>query len=79
MPISFLEIIELPDGRLALRNAENNALLVTLDFTESAKEILQGQHAEVAKAMFDAGIHAACLIHDDLMAKEYSNEEKIIH
>jgi hypothetical protein len=52
MPTSFLEIVELPDGRIELRRAEDEGSLVTLDFSEDAKAFLQGQHVEVAKAMF---------------------------
>ena len=43
MPTSFLEIVELPDGRIELRRAEDEGSLVTLDFSEDAKVFLQGQ------------------------------------
>ena len=33
MPTSFLEIVELPDGRIVLRRAEDEEVLVTLDFS----------------------------------------------
>ncbi len=59
MPASFLEIVELPDGRIVLRRAEDEEVLVTLDFSDPAKEFLQGQHVEVAKAMFDIGVQMA--------------------
>src|SRR5690606_24953222 len=52
MPTSFLEIVELPDGSIVLRRAEDEGVLVTLDFSEDAKVFLQGQHVEIAKAMF---------------------------
>lgn len=55
MPTSFLEIVELPDGRIELRRAEDEGSLVTLDFSEDAKVFLQGQHVEVAKAMLSVG------------------------
>ena len=42
MPTSFLEIVELPDGRIELRRAEDEGSLVTLDFSEDAKTFLQG-------------------------------------
>lgn len=38
----FLEIVELPDGRIELRRAEDEGSLVTLDFSEDAKVFLQG-------------------------------------
>lgn len=59
MPTSFLEIVELPDGRIELRRAEDEGSLVTLDFSADAKEFLQGQHVEIAKAMLSVGVQMA--------------------
>ncbi len=60
MPTSFLEIVELPDGRIALRRAEDEESLVVLDiFSADAKAFLQGQHVEVAKAMLNVGVQMA--------------------
>jgi len=59
MPTSFLEIVELPDGRIALRRAEDEETLVTLDFSADAKSFLQGHHVEVAKAMLNVGVQMA--------------------
>ena len=39
MPTSFLEIVELPDGRIELRRAEDEGSLVILDFSEDAKSV----------------------------------------
>ena len=59
MPTSYLEIVELPDGRIALRRAEDEETLVLLDFSADAKAFLQGQHIEVAKAMLNVGVQMA--------------------
>ncbi|MGV8844026.1 MAG: hypothetical protein ACOH2I_12545 [Pseudomonas sp.] len=59
MPISFLEIVELPDGRIALRRSEEDAALVILDFSAEAKEFLQGHHVDVAKTMLNVGVQMA--------------------
>lgn len=59
MPTSFLEIVELPDGSIVLRRAEDEEVLVTLDFSNDAKLFLQGQHVEIAKAMFSVGVQMA--------------------
>ncbi|WP_375738430.1 hypothetical protein [Pseudomonas boanensis] len=59
MPTSFLEIVELPDGRIILRRAEDEEALVTLDFSSDAKAFLQGHHLEVAKAMLNVGVQMA--------------------
>lgn len=59
MPTSFLEIVELPDGRIALRRGDDEQTLVTLEFSEDAKAFLQGQHVELAKAMLNMGVQIA--------------------
>ncbi|WP_152224572.1 hypothetical protein [Pseudomonas sp. SCB32] len=59
MPTSFLEIVELPDGRIVLRRADDEESLVTLEFSANAKGFLQGQHIEIAKAMFNVGVQMA--------------------
>lgn len=59
MPTAFLEIIELPDGRIALRRAEDKEPLVTLEFSVDARAFLQGQQVEVAKAMLNVGVQMA--------------------
>ncbi|SDH44190.1 hypothetical protein [Pseudomonas panipatensis] len=59
MPTSFLEIVELPDGRIVLRRADDEEALVTLEFSSDAKGFLQGQHIEIAKAMFNVGVQMA--------------------
>ena len=72
MSTSFLEIVELPDGRIALRRAEDEEALVTLDFSADAKAFLQGQHIEVAKAMFNLGVEMAGSMVDGDFAKRGS-------
>ncbi len=42
-----------------MRRAEDEEVLVTLDFSDQAKQFLQGQHIEVAKAMFNTGVLVA--------------------
>lgn len=59
MSTTFLEIIELPDGRIALRRAEDEHTLVELNFSDDAKDLMQGQHIEVAKAMLSVGVQMA--------------------
>ncbi|MCY1188388.1 hypothetical protein D3C76_931120 [compost metagenome] len=59
MPTSFLEIVELPDGRIVLRRADDEEALVTLEFSADAKSFLHGQHIEIAKAMFNIGVQLA--------------------
>ncbi|MDD7805781.1 MAG: hypothetical protein PUP46_09545 [Endozoicomonas sp. (ex Botrylloides leachii)] len=58
MTASFLEIVELPNGEIVLRRGdEEGEPLLTLYFSEEAKSYLQGNHLDIAKIMFDAGLH----------------------
>ena len=78
MPTSFLEIVELPDGRIVLRRAEDEEVLVTLDFSEDAKVFLQGQHIEVAKAMFNVGVQMAGRMSEGDYERE-EDEPRVLH
>src|ERR1700712_4991821 len=77
MPTSFLEIVELPDGRIELRRAEDEGSLVTLNFSEDAKAFLQGQHVEVAKAMLSVGVQMA----GKMVEGDFSTDEgpRVLH
>ena len=60
MPSSFLEIIELADGTVALRRPdEEGKPLLVIEFYEEAREFLQGNYVEVAKVMIGAGMQVA--------------------
>ena len=60
MPSPFLEIIELADGTVALRRPdEEGKPLLTIEFSEEARDFLQGNYVEVAKAMIGAGMQVA--------------------
>ena len=59
MPTAFLEIVELPDGRIVLRRGDDQESLVTLEFSADARAFLQGQQVEVAKAMLNVGVQMA--------------------
>lgn len=59
MPTAFLEIVELSDGRIILRRAEDGGALITLEFSADAKAFMQGQHLEIAKTMLTMGIELA--------------------
>lgn len=79
MPTSFLEIVELPDGRIALRRGDDEEVLVTLEFSEDAKVFLQGLHVEVAKAMFNLGVEMAGSLVDGDFEQEFGDEPRILH
>lgn len=79
MPTSFLEIVELPDGRIVLRRGDDEEALVTLEFSEDAKAFLQGQHIEVAKAMFNLGVQMAGSMADGDYEQDYNDESRVLH
>ena len=77
MPTAFLEIVELPDGRIALRRADDEEALVVLDFSEDAKAFLHGQHVEVAKAMLNVGVQMAGRMAEGDFDQE--DEPRVLH
>ncbi|MDG9924001.1 MULTISPECIES: hypothetical protein [unclassified Pseudomonas] len=77
MPTSFLEIVELPDGRIILRRAEDEEVLVTLDFSADAKAFLQGHHVEVAKAMLNVGVQMAGRLAEG--ESEQDEQPRVLH
>ena len=79
MSTSFLEIVELPDGRIVLRRGDDEEALVTLEFSEDAKVFLQGLHIEVAKAMFNLGVQMAGSMADGDYEQDYSGESRVLH
>lgn len=79
MPTSFLEIVELPDGRIVLRRGDDEEALVTLEFSEDAKAFLQGQHIEVAKAMFNLGVQMAGSMADGDYEQDYNEASRVLH
>ncbi len=55
----FFEIIELSNGDIGLRKADDESaeMIVTIQFSPDAKEGLKNHYVEVAHAMIEAGIH----------------------
>lgn len=79
MSTSFLEIVELSDGRIVLRRGDDEEALVTLEFSEEAKAFLQGQHIEVAKAMFNVGVEVAGSMVDGDYEAEFEEQARVLH
>lgn len=65
MSKAFMEIVELPDGRIVLRRSEEENPLVILSFSGEAREFLQERYIDVARAMFHAGLEAAGHLAED--------------
>lgn len=65
MPTSFLEIIELGDGEIVLQRTDDESEpLVRIRFSDEARLHMMDNGLEVAKAMIQAGIHAAAAIQE---------------
>ena len=54
----FFEIVELSNGDIGLRRAdeESDEMIVRIQFSAEAKEGLKNNHIEVAHAMIEAGV-----------------------
>ena len=65
MPSSVLEIIELSNGDIVLKRADDEGELVTIRFSDEARAFIDDGAIDVAKAMIQAGIEAASAIADE--------------
>jgi len=75
MSTATFEIVELNDGRIALRHIEADEILVALSFSGKTINFLRGQHREVARAMIDTGVHMAA----KMLGNQPDNDENIPH
>lgn len=80
MPSPFLEIVELANGKVALRRSdEEGEPLVVIEFSRDAREYLQESYIEVAKAMISAGMQAAGQMMDEDDDGEAIPERRVLH
>ncbi|WP_341705976.1 hypothetical protein [Halopseudomonas sp.] len=81
MPSPFLEIVELANGKVALRRSdEEGEPLVVIEFSRDAREYLQESYIEVAKAMISAGMQAAGqMMDEDDGDDEVIPESRVLH
>ena len=72
----FFEIVELSNGDIGLRRAdeESEEMIVRIQFSAQAKEGLKNHHIEVAHAMIEAGVSKVSelsgidVAHEDILA-----------
>ncbi|BDX20463.1 MULTISPECIES: hypothetical protein [Halopseudomonas] len=80
MPSPFLEIVELANGKVALRRSdEEGEPLVVIEFSRDAREYLQESYIEVAKAMISAGMQAAGQMMDEDDDGDAIPESRVLH
>jgi hypothetical protein len=75
MSTAFLEIVELSDGRIVLRRADDEEALVTLEFSSDARAFLNEQHVEVAKTMLSVGLQMA----GRMAEGDFQDAERVLH
>jgi len=80
MPSPFHEIVELANGKVALRRSdEEGEPLVVIEFSRDAREYLQESYIEVAKAMISAGMQAAGQMMDEDDDGDTIPESRVLH
>ncbi|WP_422133776.1 hypothetical protein [Endozoicomonas sp. ALD040] len=80
MAASFLEIVELPTGEIVLRSSDDEGEpLLTMKFSEEAKQYLEGDHLQVAKVMFDAGMREVAELTRPQSSEEEIPENRVLH
>lgn len=78
MPTSLLEIIDLGDGEIVLKRAEDGGdPLVSIRFSEEARMYILDQGMDVAKAMIQAGIQAAAQLAEQAEAEAETEAEAV--
>lgn len=71
MAASLLEIVDLGDGEIVLQPADGESSpLVSIQFSEEAREYLMDRGLDVARAMIQAGIEAVAAISEQAEAAE---------
>ncbi len=79
MSSAFLEIVELPDGRIVLRRSEEETALVTLTFSSEARGFLKARYIDIAKEMFHAGLLAAGHLAEEEVSDETDDDDPTGH
>jgi len=83
VPSSVLEIVELPNGDIALQRAgEDEEPLVLIQFSEASRVYLMDGTLEVARAMIQAGIEAAAELAEEgeiALGDSLTDRMRILH
>jgi hypothetical protein len=83
VPSSVLEIVELPNGDIALQRAgEDEEPLVLIQFSEASRVYMMDGTLEVARAMIQAGIEAAAELAEEgeiELGESLTDRMRILH
>ena len=78
MPTSFLEIVELENGDVALQKADDDQQeLVVIHFSDEVKNLLQQDYVHIARGMIQAGLQMAGQIQEE--KGDMEEAPKIVH
>ena len=73
MTTATLEIIQLDNGDIVLQRCEDNAAVVTINFSDEAKDFMADAEMDIAKVMIQAGIQAAAHISEKRASESAAN------
>jgi len=79
---SLLEIVDLGDGEIVLQRADGDSSpLVSIQFSDEAREYLLDRGLDVARAMIQAGIEAVAALSEQAEAAEDSAADapRVLH
>lgn len=82
MATSILEIVDRGNGEIVLRRPEGDSEpVVTIRFSEEARDYMLDNGLEVARAMIQAGIETAAIIaeREETEGASQRQEERILH
>lgn len=82
MAASLLEIVDLGDGEIVLQRADGDSSpLVSIQFSDEAREYLLDRGLDVARAMIQAGIEAVAALSEQAEAAEDSAADapRVLH
>jgi len=79
---SVLEIVDRGNGEIVLRRAEGDSEpVVTIRFSEEARDYMLDSGLEVARAMIQAGIEAAAIIseREEIEVEPLQDGDRVLH
>ncbi len=76
MAAAVLEIVEIGDGRVALRRADGEGEpLVSIQFSDEAVAYLRDAHVDIARAMINTGIQIVGKMTEEIVRDEDESAE----
>lgn len=78
--VKYWEILQVSDGTFVLQNSdESDNPVVKIEFSEEAREALQDQLPEVARAMISSGMESAGMLVEGIVEDANPAEDHVFH